>query len=187
MSDSRFLHVNLEDLLVRLTATALKWFKQRRCYQRDAVLPGTGTSAEDLAQNALLEVLMDDSLWKPKTPDEDPFPLLITIMKHDFLDLIKSSGYKTTDVIDIQEQDDDRDGYISATAAILARQMHSIVDHDPALTDFIDAVLLFGLHKREDIAELLGITPRQASERRAKLRVLLASWRESVSPPTKGE
>ena len=181
MPDSRFLYIDLEDLLVRLTATSLKWFKQRRCFRPDSVLPGTGTTAEDLAQNALLEVLMDDSLWKPKTSDEDPYPLLVTIMKHDFLDLIKSAGHNKTEVVDNLDDEVDQDDYVSAEAAILARQLRPFVEDDPDLIDYIDAVLMFGLHKREDIAELLVITPRQVSDRRTKLQIKLASWRESVS------
>jgi len=186
MPDSRFLYINLEDLLVRLTATALKWFKQRQCFKSDSVLPGTGASAEDLAQNALLEILLDDSLWKPKAPDEDPFPVLVTIMKHDFLDMIKSARYNRTEVVDAPDEETNKHGYISPKAAILARQLHSVVGNDPALMEYVDAVLVCGLYKREDIAELLGITPRQASDRRAKLRIKLASWRESESPK-KGE
>jgi DNA-directed RNA polymerase specialized sigma24 family protein len=185
MPDPRFLYVNLDDLLTRLTAIALNWFKQRGCYYDDSVLPGTATSAQDLAQKAMLEVVKDESIWPPGASEDDLLKILITIMKRDFLDLVKSSPYKT--YAGLQDRlDTPSDGYISANASILARQLYRIVGDSRELRDLIDAVLIFGLYKREDIADLLHITPAQVSRLRAKLKVLLASWRGSASA-NKGE
>jgi DNA-directed RNA polymerase specialized sigma24 family protein len=187
MPDPRFLHLDFEDLLVKLTAIALKWLKQRGCFYSDSILPGTATSAEDLAQNAIMAVLKDESLWRPQASEDELFKLLITIMKRDFLDLIKSSAYKThAGLHERTDTPDSSDGYISITAAILSRQLYPVVDDDQELRDYIDAVLVFDQHKREDIADLLEITPAQASRRRAKLKILFASWRGSVASK-KGE
>jgi hypothetical protein len=177
MPDPRFLHLDLLDLLARLTATAFKWQAQR-----GLVLQGTGSSADDLAQTAILEVLRKESLWKPEASEEELFKILLKIMWRDFLDLIKSASYTTqVGFHEIPETPDPTDDYISAEAAILASQLYPLVGDAPALKDYIDAVLMFGYTKREDIAAFLQITPRDASDRRAKLRVLLASWHDSVS------
>ncbi len=196
MDDVRFLHINLPALLARLTACALTWFEQENCYNSDDMLPGTGQSAKDLAYNAVLEVLSKPEIWRPKTPDEDPFPLLVTIMRHDFLDLVRADReYKRVDILDIHTDESNKggldqipdatDGYCSAEAAALAKSLRPLVGDDPELTDYLDAVLVFGKEKREDIAELLDITPQEVTNRKRRLQTKLEPWRQSLHQ-TKG-
>jgi hypothetical protein len=116
-------------------------------------------------------------------------------MWHDFLDLLKSHGYDKTDVIDvIKAAEDERpgpaleelpdpsagDGFHSIEAAAIAMKVLPLVEDDPELKEFVEAVLCFGRTKREDIAEILGVTQQEVTNRKNRLRVRLASWYRSV-------
>ena len=83
-----------ESLIKRLTAVAFGWFYDRRCSDDESVLPGTGVSARDLAYNAILEFLKNEGQYNP-TSDEDRFRLIYTIMKRDFIDLVRKDGLMT--------------------------------------------------------------------------------------------
>lgn len=173
-------NLDWESLLVRLTARAILWFRDRHCYGADAVLPGTAKSATELARNAALEFFKGEKVkWRPKTPDEDPYPLIVEVMRNDFLDLVKKSETKQTVILDATRNKadyrelelvrDSNDGFVSAEAASLARSLYPLIKGDQKLKDYIDAVCLCGLRKREDIAELLGITPREVTDLQRRL------------------
>jgi hypothetical protein len=186
----------MKRLLDRLVSTALKWFKQEKCNEDESVMPGTGQSAKDLAYGALLHMLNNDPEWRPKKPDEDPFPLLVTVMRHDFLDLVKKSEYKRTAVMSpysdeetpeaLDQLPDLKDSYVSAEAALLAQDLYPLVEGDQDLKDYIDAVLLLGIFKPEDVAEALGISDQERRNRQRKLKIRLATWKASVSSKKKG-
>jgi len=98
MDDSRFANVDLEGLLSRLYAAAEGLFVR----QGLSVLPGSGKSAEDFAVETVEAFIFQRGVeWRPKTHDEDPYPLLLTVMTRDFLDIVtKHSGYKRSTVLD---------------------------------------------------------------------------------------
>lgn len=195
MVDRRFANIDWNRLTTRLVGVAVRLFIQEQCFDDDAILSGTGQSAKDLAYGAILEVLKDDTIqWKPKGQNDDPFPLFVTVMRHNFLDLVKDGReHKRTTILDPNDKNgerkqrdlgnlpDDKDQFSSAEAAALAYKIYPCLNGDAELKDYVDAVLIFDLHKREDIAVLLGTTPEDISKRRRRLQVALASWRRLVT------
>jgi hypothetical protein len=176
----------------RLVAQALRWFAQEGLNSQDDILSATGKSPTDLAYDAVLEVLRDEKVqWRPQKPDEDPYPLLVRVMRNDFLDLVKPGrAYKRTEVIDTQAEDDQpaldnyessRDDLKKLHAALTAHDLYRIVGEDQELKDVIDAILLLDCRKREDIAHLLSTTPEEITRRQQRLRTKLASWRQALA------
>lgn len=172
--------IDWTSLLTRLVDRAIKWFQDERCFGEDSVLPGTSQSAIDLAQNALLEFFNGKKVqWRPKSPDEDPFPLVLKVMRHDFLDLIKRKEYRQTVILDATRDGEGRselenlpgknDGFVSAEAASLARSLYPLIKGDQGLKDLIDAVCILGLRKREEIAEFLGVSPQEITDCQRRL------------------
>lgn len=172
--------IDWDSLFERLTACALRWFRDEFCFDEEAVLPGTAGSAVELAYNAALEFFKGEKVkWRPKTPDEDPFPLIVRVMRNDFLDLIKRSEYRRTVIMDaeaagdgaaaLERLGDESDGFHSAEAASLARALYPLVKGDQELKDYIDAVCILGLRKREEIADVLGIEPRKVTDIQRRL------------------
>lgn len=172
--------INWDSLFERLTACALRWFRDEFCRDEEAVLPGTAGSAVELAHNAALEFFKGEKVkWRPKTPDEDPFPLIVRVMRNDFLDLIKRSEYRRTVIMDaeaageaepaLERLGDTSNGFHSAEAASLARALYPMVKGDQELKDYIDVVCILGLRKREEIADFLGIEPRRVTDLQRRL------------------
>lgn len=91
-------------LLKRLTACAAKWFLQEGCIGEESVLPATGKSAKELAFDTVSEFINGRIEWRPKSSesaDVELYLLLRKVMRHDFLDLVKSGrAYRRTDVLD---------------------------------------------------------------------------------------
>jgi hypothetical protein len=175
----------------RLVAQALRWFAQEGLNSQDDILSATGKSPTDLAYDAVLEVLRDEKVqWRPQKPDEDPYPLLVKVMRNDFLDLVKPGrAYKRTEVMDTQAEDQPAlDNYESRGddleklhAALTAQDLYRIVGEDQELKDVIDAILLLDCRKREDIAHVLSTTPEEITRRQQRLRTKLASWRQALA------
>jgi DNA-directed RNA polymerase specialized sigma24 family protein len=190
-------------LLKPLTACAAAWFLTEGIVGRDDVLPATGTSPQEFAFDTVLKFAEGGLKFRPKsaeTYERDLFSFFRTVMWHDFLDLLKSHGYDKTDVIDAVKATEDQqpgemleelpdasagDGFHSIEAAAIAMKVLPLVDDDPELKEFIEAVLCFGRTKREDIAEILGVTTQEVTNRKNRLRVRLASWYRSVQASRK--
>lgn len=170
---------------------------------RDDILPATGISPKEFAFDTILKFADGGLKFRPKsaeTYDKDLFNFLRTVMWRDFLDLLKSHGYDKTDVIDaVRAAGDERpcevleevpdaaagDGFHSIEAAAIAMKVLPLVEVDPELKEFVEAVLCFGRTKREDIAEILGVAPQEVTNRKNRLRVVLASWYRSVQASRK--
>ena len=185
-------------LLKPLTACAAAWFLTEGIAGRDDILPATGASPQEFAFDTVLKFANGEFKFRPKsaeTYEKDLLSFLRTVMWHDFLDLLKSHGYDKTDVIDvIKAAEDERpgpaleelpdpsagDGFHSIEAAAIAMKVLPLVEDDPELKEFVEAVLCFGRTKREDIAEILGVTQQEVTNRKNRLRVRLASWYRSV-------
>lgn len=184
MNDDRFKYVDLTSLMKRLTALALSWFRREGYGYEGSVLPNTGISPEDLACNAIAEfveeVLEKPLRWKLNDPHENLFPYIEKIMRHDFLDLVKDGrAYKRTVIPNPKSKDSEEtaghtDGFYCADAKILADDIYALVGDNRKLKDFVDAVLLFGKHKREDIAEILGISPQEVTNLKRELQRIQA-------------
>jgi DNA-directed RNA polymerase specialized sigma24 family protein len=206
MADPHYSRIDwnrLLKLLPPLTACAARWFLEEGILGRDDLLPATGTSPKEFAFDTILKFAEGGLKFRPKSPEtyeRDLFSFLRTVMRHDFLDLIKSHEYDRTDVIDAVKAVEDEqpgpvleelpdasagDGFYSLEAAAIARKVLPLVEDDPELKEFVEAVLCFGRWKREDIAEILGITPQEVTYRKNRLRVKLASWYRSVQASRK--
>lgn len=162
-------HVDFGVLLKKLTACAVKMFIKMKCCSPDRVLPGVAQSPQDLAQNALMTFFNEDK-WRPKISNEDPFPYILMIMRNDFMDLLKSSAHKKTAN---QEEYDQLRRFAKASVLsvkindvdkkILKEQLYKLVGKEKDLRDYLDAVFELGLEKRENIAEILGLEPKEVT------------------------
>jgi len=169
-----------ESLLRRLTVVALGWFSQRNCRGEDAVLPGTGSTAKDLAYSAALEFLKNEDRYRVKS-DDDRYRLIVTIMKRDFFDLVKKGReHSRTVILDaeddrdqykrLSEQDDTRDVSAAIEKASEAKRYYHLAEGEQTLIDFIDAAADFGHLPRKELAELVGVTPSELTNMQKKLR-----------------
>jgi len=185
-------------LLPPLTAFAGKLFLQEGILARDDIMPATGKSPRGLAFDAITEFIEGEMKFRPRSPqtyEKDLFNCLKTAIYHDFLDLIKSHEYKKTEVIDSTRPVDgeetrlaleemgstgSEDGFHSLECAMLARKLLPIIEDEPELKEYLEAVLSFGLTKREDIASMIEKAPQEITYRRNRLRDRLASWHRAV-------
>ena len=179
--------VNWKSLLTRLTAVAFGWFNNRGCRDDEAVLPGTGMSAKDLAFKARLEFIKNESKYQTKS-DEDRFRIMVTIMRNDFFDLVKRLETKRTVFLDsaadgrgFENLPDPNSGFATAEAASVARSLYPLAEGERELIDLIDAVAIFGCRKREEIADLLAVSPQEITNRQKKLKYRRARRQRTIS------
>jgi hypothetical protein len=188
----------LLELLAPLTAFAAKLFLQEDISGRDDILPATGKSPRGLAFDVITKYIEGEMRFRARSPEtyqKDLYNFLKIALHHDFLDLIKGHEYQKTEVIDAKEVGEREEkalvledfedtksagGFYNFEAAMLARKVLPLVEDDPELKELVEAILCLGCTKREDIAEVLGITPQEVTTRKHRLRVRLASWRRSV-------
>lgn len=185
------------ELLIPLTAFAARLFLLEGILARDDVLPATGKSPRGLAFDAITEFIDGGMKFRARSAEtyqKDLFNLLKTVVHHDFLDLVKSHEYQKTAVVDATRGGDEvaalvleelgeigsEDGFYSLGAAMLARRVLPIIEDEPDLKEMVEAILCFGVTKREDIAQLLEITPQEVTYRKNRLRVRLAAWYRSI-------
>lgn len=200
--ETDFSDVQWASLLKRLTTCAAKWFLEENCLEAESVLPATGQSAKDLAFDTVAAFVRGEIVWEAKSTESVElglYLLLKKVMRNDFLDLVKERrAYKMTDVLDPsndgdQSSDEFKDLMTLASlpgdaeeehyrlnAAIVARRILPLVDDDQHLVDYVNAVLVRGCLKREDIAACLQVNPEEITNRQRRLRTKLASWKRSV-------
>lgn len=191
--DPHLHRIDLGLLVKRLTACAAYWFSQEGCLGAESVLPGTGQSAKDLAFNTLTKFIMGEIKWQPdseESANKEAYALLKTVMRHDFIDLVKSGReYKRTEVRDLRREsekgeptledlaDDSLNIFYSLGAAVVERQVYPLLEDAPELKEYIQAILYGNCSKREDIAAYLGITPQEVTNRHKKLQKRLEPWK----------
>jgi len=193
MDDSRFANIDFDALLSRLYAVAQGLFARQGLKGEASILPATGKSAEDLAVDVITDLIVGEKVeWRPKQPDEDPFPLLVTVLKHDFLDLVrKGRAYKRTAVVASLQDEEDLgriappelavDIHDKAEDAATKERVYALVKGERELEEYVEAVFELGLTKPKDIAEFLGISSDQGRNRQRRLRTRLARWHRSVA------
>jgi len=179
--------INWQSLLKRLIAVAFGWFNSRGCHDDEAMLPGTGMSAKELAFKARLEFIKNESRYHTKS-DEDRFRLMVTIMRNDFFDLVKRLETKrtvflnsTTDDGGLENMPDPNSGFANTEAASVARSLYPLAEADQELLDLIDAVAIFGCRKREEIADLLGVSAQEITNRQKKLKYRRARRQQMIT------
>jgi len=185
-----------ESLLKRLTAVALSLFGDRKCRDDEAVLPGTGLSAKDLVYGAVVEFLKKQANYRIKS-DEDRFGLIVTILKRDFLDLVKRGREHSRTVI----LDSEHDGELSAKLAnkedpenVLerveaqseAKLLYHLAEGEKQLIDFIDAAAEFGHLKKEELASLIGVNVHELTNMQKKLKYRRARPHRHPKKTSKG-
>jgi len=185
-------------LLPPLTAFAGKLFLKKGISARDDILPATGKSPRGLAFDVITEFIESGMKFRARsreTYERDLFHYLKAAVLHDFLDLIKGHEYQKTKVIDSTKPGDGEDtrvvleemgdvgsddGFYNLECAMLARKLLPIVEDKPDLKEYLEAVLSFGVTKREDIASVIEKTPQEVTYIRNRLRDQLASWHREV-------
>jgi hypothetical protein len=202
VDDSLLSRIDWKPLLKRLAACAEKWFLQEGCCGEESVLPATGKSAKELAFDAVIEFIKGKIEFHPEseeTAGTELYIVLRKVMRNDFLDLVKKGrAYQRTDVLDATKAEESKwgeyserptmqdladpsdEGFYELEAAAVARRIAPLLEDDPELKEYADAVLRSKSLKREDIATSIGISPQEATNRQRRLRVRLASWYRSI-------
>jgi len=177
MTSSRSPQIDWGRLLVRLMPVAKKMFRQSG-FNPEQALPGTDVSAEVLANGAAMEFFesCQRGKWKPKNPDDDPFPMAYRIMYNNFIDVVRSAGHKRADlVVPTTDENgvsliDDLPAFDQALNRLLAKPVIGVADVDAKilaetfypyaegrqdLIDVIDAVIYCQCRKPSEIADWL--------------------------------
>jgi hypothetical protein len=181
----RFEGVDWDAVIDQLMAEALRLFASARMVGEERVLKGLGQSPEDLVYGTVEKVLEDKTVQYRKS--RGPLvPFLKQVMRHDFIDLLRKKAYKTTTIID--PEDDarhDADGEVITLDSFEGKreQMPDVVwrmrvrelaSDDQMLLDYVDAILECGLTKPSDIAQLLSTTVADILNRRRRLATRIA-------------
>ena len=171
MTSSQSPRIDWGSLLLRLTPVAKKLFRQAG-YDPSRDLPGTSVSVDDLVAGAAIEFFewVERGKWKPRSADEDPFPLILRTMSHNFIDIVRSPSYRMGKVSDSTIADDEENafaqlpaidiavdrlvsrptvGFADTEAGILAEAFYPYAEGDQELIDFIDAVVYCQCRKRQ--------------------------------------
>jgi hypothetical protein len=132
---------------------------------------------------------MSEGKWREVSSPDGLFALAYTIARRDFLDLVKDKEYKQTlitDSIDARHKaalmgrlSDNKDALDAAEASALIKSLDRVLDGDEMVKAYLYLWLRKGVSKREDIAHLLGVSEREATDIR---RRLLYKIRRSLTP-----
>lgn len=196
--------IDLNLLVKQLVACASKWFLEENCFNPDDMLRATGKSATELAYDTVGRFI-EGEIHVDRDPEQighaDVFRVLRRAMRNDFLDLVKPGrAYKRTDIYEVVrtwgEAVDADPNQLPSLDEIASseepdfeawdlnsveQRVFEAIGDDPPLREYVRAVLREGRLKREDIAEHLGITPQEATNRRRRLRDRLGEWRMKAS------
>lgn len=190
--DPRFSHVDLGSLLEDLSNYAKGLFTQRKCTGDEAMLPGTGTSPEDLACEALTVFVIKMRDWRPSSPDTaqtELYFLVRKILEHDFIDLVRGRAFKDTEILRAGDGQAGLDGdlpyeHVSESVALpdlaevlndeeIIRRAYAAVEGKPDLEEYLDAVLRDHYTKRSKVAKHLALDLKEATRRRDRLKTRL--------------
>jgi DNA-directed RNA polymerase specialized sigma24 family protein len=174
-----FDNVDWEDLHRRLLEVAIRL--SMLISSEDKVLLGSGFSAADLVSDTIAKALGGDEI-RYQASRGQLFNLLKTAMVRDFLDLRKKRSHQRTDHIDFAadeaEKDKrlrDRDADERRDATVLLQDIRGLVQDDPKLIEYLDAVEL-GCEKPSEIADLCRADVKDIYNRRRRLKTKLASY-----------
>jgi hypothetical protein len=156
----------------KLAAIALGWLKGRRTEIIN------GKDALDIAKNAAVYVFEKYHLTGPAKTEGELFAIALKAMWHGFLDQVKSKANRTSVPFDDYEKDHAHDECESVEDEVLGKiedervmkEYYSLAEGDEKLNEFIYAVTEMNLTKRQEIAELLMVTPQEVTNMQRKLR-----------------
>jgi DNA-directed RNA polymerase specialized sigma24 family protein len=199
------LNIDFSALTKSLRAFAASLYFAEGISDPEGILPGTGKSAKDLVHEALMIFIKGKSGWKPKTGQNGASAVLKRVIKNDFIDLLKSSGHKSTDIVDTYSN-----GSVSETqpaaktldglgdpslslddlycpdAVVEARRVYPAIKGDADLVAYVEAVLIFGANTRAQIAQDLGVPLEEVDNRRRRLRTALAWYERNAQAKLRG-
>src|SRR5258705_202521 len=142
------------DVLRRLSVYAL------HLYRVDRVMEGTGKSPADLAGEVIVQLLHGKIQYDGRRP---LLPLLKKALYHDFLDVKKSAGRRTTLILEPSETGNGEiaEGLDSLAAGdepppdlLFRKTVYDAIGNDQELKDYACAVLECGAAMPADIAAL---------------------------------
>lgn len=148
-------------LTERLSAVALRLFREKGCNSIEDVLPGTGISAIQLVTNTI-DDLIERGHWVPGTEQKDPFPMAYTALKRDFLDL--KLVFENTSISDNIDKDyktqmRDRSHLIDQESpALWIHSLKRYLRNDPQAIRLLELQLEEGIEANPQLAEILGLT-----------------------------
>ncbi len=152
-----------------------------------------GIAPKDLAQTAVLEVIKTYHQVMHLKTEDDIFRTAYQVMRHDFLDLIKSAAYKKNKRIEEisggnsgnETIPTDNGKFLEFDDESAVKKFYELANGEEDLIDFISAVLEIKVYKREEIAELLNITPQEVTNRQRKLNYRYISNQKKVTKSEK--
>lgn len=181
----RFDGIDWDEVLRRLLLEACRLFGTARLSGQDAVLAGLGVSPRDLVHETVRKLLEDETVqYRRRRGDLVPF--LKTVMRNDFVDLLRRASHKTTQILDpIDSPRRDADGVPQTLDSfpgptsrspdiIWTERVRALAADDPELVEYVESIVDIGLSKPSDIADLLSTTVNDVLNRRRRLRTRFA-------------
>jgi DNA-directed RNA polymerase specialized sigma24 family protein len=185
----RFSAEELDALLKKLTAYAVVLFAQAGLTSADVSLKGIGTSPQDLAIETLGKLVCGELNYHRAKGRLETY--LATVMRHDFVDLLRSKAHSTS--VDLDSDGDTavpeprRDVQTGSSpiqedpvAAVAEReckeQVYALVKDERDLEEMVYAVLELNVTKPQDIAELLKTDVADVQNRKKRMRRRLAEF-----------
>lgn len=158
--------------LARLTGTAIGWMAGRRTGLINA------KDAADLAMNAAVDVFEKYHQTGPAKTEDELYAIAFRAMWHDFLDQIKSGANRTNIPMEEYEMENAGHSVGGLEDEVLERievervrqKYYSLAQGEQELIDYMDAVLELKVYKREDAADLLGVSRDDITNMQKKLR-----------------
>ncbi|MBK9214712.1 MAG: hypothetical protein IPM59_03810 [Chloracidobacterium sp.] len=166
--------INWQRVIGKLTYSAMRWMVNKRGVDRnDPII--RGISPGDLAQEAVVEVIEKYAELSKTGTEEEFLKMAHRIMWHDFLDLVKTKEYRARERLDEQESEREEEfgeaekQLQELEDADVIKEFYAIAGDDQELKDYIDAVVELGLYKREAIADILGVSAQEVTNRQRRL------------------
>lgn len=152
-----------------------------------------GWDLQDIVQQAIVGTLENrrwphsDSQAGETGPNVSLFLFLCNVIRNDVAHHRKIERRKSrTEVRDLSERNelenlpDPNNGFTGTEATSVARGLYPFAEGEQELIDLIDAVAIFGCSKREDLADLLGVSPQEITKRQKRLRSLYHELSERI-------
>ena len=155
-------------------------------YRADRLMQGTGKSPADLAGDVIVQLIQGKIRYDGRRP---LLPLLKKALYHDFLDLKKSAGRRTTVIMEATERENGKiaGGLDSLPAeeesqpdVLFQQAVYEAIGDDQEVEDYACAVLECKATTPADIASLIGVTTDEVENRRKRLRRVLAPVRAGL-------
>lgn len=164
--------IDWNSLVLRLTQAAIRFVNKNE----DFVVSGVGSSIEDYVIEAVTTLFDKFDTYDLRNEDEC-FAMAKTIMEHDYLDSIKSSSHKTTEIYvsedktkQFEELPSNTNGFEKLEKDLFARKYYEFANEEKDLKEVIDAVVYCDELEPRNIGNLLGVTAQEINNRKRRLQ-----------------